>query len=115
MGRTTISSPSPSSRSTPRTPTGRPARWSPPAPRTTTASPATPMSEGCRIRPTRPSSPSPTAATPALRWSVGWGDQYDQTDSGQPIDLTGVADGTYVLEATVDPQHVLTESNTSNN
>ncbi len=50
-----------------------------------------------------------------LGWSVGWGDQYDQTDSGQPIDLTGVADGTYVLEATVDPQHVLTESNTSNN
>jgi lysyl oxidase len=48
--------------------------------------------------------------TKPLGWSVGWGDQYDQTDSGQPIDLTGVPDGTYVLHATVDPQHVLTES-----
>ena len=52
--------------------------------------------------------------TKPLGWSVGWGDQYDQTDSGQPIDLTGVADGTYVLHATVDPHHVLTESNTAN-
>jgi len=53
--------------------------------------------------------------TKPLGWSVGWGDQYDQTDSGQPIDLTGVPDGTYVLHATVDPQHVLTESNIANN
>jgi hypothetical protein len=50
-----------------------------------------------------------------LGWSVGWGDQYDQTDNGQPIDLTGVPDGTYVLVATVDPQHVLTESDPANN
>lgn len=49
-----------------------------------------------------------------LGWSVGWADQYDETDSGQPIDLSGVPDGTYVLRATVDPQHALTESNTSN-
>ena len=41
----------------------------------------------------------------------GGGDQYDQTDNGQPIDLTGVPDGTYILEGTVDPEHVLTESN----
>src|SRR5262249_21322516 len=39
--------------------------------------------------------------TKPLGWSVGWGDQYDRTDSGQPIDLTGVPDGTYVLHATV--------------
>lgn len=52
--------------------------------------------------------------TAPLGWSVGWGDQYDQTDAGQPIDLTGVADGTYILRATVDPQHVLTESDTNN-
>ena len=50
----------------------------------------------------------------ALGWSVGWGDQYDQTDAGQPIDLTGVADGTYILHAVVDPNHVLTESDTTN-
>jgi hypothetical protein len=50
-----------------------------------------------------------------LGWSVGWGDQYDQTDSGQPISLAGVANGTYILHATVDPEHVLTESNNANN
>jgi hypothetical protein len=49
-----------------------------------------------------------------LGWSVGWGDQYDQTDNGQPIDLTGVANGTYVLHAVVDPQHVFTESDRNN-
>jgi hypothetical protein len=49
-----------------------------------------------------------------LGWSVGWGDQYDQTDNGQPIDLTGIPDGTYDLRGIVDPEHVLTESNRSN-
>jgi hypothetical protein len=51
----------------------------------------------------------------ALGWSVGWGDEYDQTDPGQPIDLTGVPDGTYILHAVVDPKHVLTESDAGNN
>jgi len=50
-----------------------------------------------------------------LGWSVGWGDEYDQTDSGQPIDLTGIPDGTYILHGIVDPRHVLTESNPNNN
>lgn len=50
-----------------------------------------------------------------LGWSVGWGDEYDQTDSGQPIDLAGVPNGTYILQGTVDPDHVLTESNPDNN
>ncbi len=49
-----------------------------------------------------------------LGWSVGWGDEYDQTDNGQPIDLSAVPDGTYILQGTVDPQHVLTESNRNN-
>lgn len=53
--------------------------------------------------------------TRPLGWSVGWGDQYDQTDDGQPIDLTNVADGTYLLRGTVDPQHLLTETNRTNN
>jgi hypothetical protein len=56
-----------------------------------------------------------TDPTKPLGWSVGWGDQYDQTDDGQPIDLTGVADGTYILRGTVDPMHVLTESDPTNN
>lgn len=55
-----------------------------------------------------------TDPTKPLGWSVGWGDEYDQTDSGQPIDLTNVPDGTYILRGVVDPQHVLTESNTGN-
>ena len=53
--------------------------------------------------------------TKALGWSVGWADQYDQTDSGQPIPLSGVPDGTYILRAIADPQHVLTESDATNN
>jgi hypothetical protein len=50
-----------------------------------------------------------------LGWSVGWADSYDLTDPGQPVPLTGVPDGTYVLRAIVDPQHVLTESDPTNN
>ena len=50
-----------------------------------------------------------------LGLSVGWGDEYDQTDNGQPIDLTGVPDGDYVLQATVDPDHLFTESDKHNN
>ncbi len=49
-----------------------------------------------------------------LGWSAGWGDQYDQTDAGQPISLVGVPDGTYILRATVDPEHVLREVTTAN-
>ena len=52
--------------------------------------------------------------TKPLGWSTGWGDQYDQTDAGQPISLAGVPDGTYVLRATVDPEHVLHEVTTAN-
>ncbi|KFF61030.1 hypothetical protein JF66_00775 [Cryobacterium sp. MLB-32] len=53
--------------------------------------------------------------TQPLGWSVGWGDQYDQTDGGQPIDLSGIAAGTYILRAVADPQHVLVESDVTNN
>jgi hypothetical protein len=52
----------------------------------------------------------------ALGWSVGWGDQYDQTDPGQPIDLTGLpTNQTYLLHAMVDPEGLFTESNKSDN
>jgi hypothetical protein len=56
-----------------------------------------------------------TSPTKPLGWSVGWGDEYDQTDNGQPIDLTGVPDGTYILRGVADPDHVLTESDPGNN
>jgi hypothetical protein len=70
--------------------------------------------------PNAPNNTSPpqsncTKPNKPLGFSVGWGDQYDQTDNGQPIDLTGVADGTYILHALVDPQHLFTESNPNNN
>jgi hypothetical protein len=56
-----------------------------------------------------------TDPTKPLGWSVGWGDQYDETDSGQPISLTDVPDGTYILRAIVDPDHALTESDNTDN
>jgi hypothetical protein len=52
----------------------------------------------------------------ALGWSVGWGDEYDETDPGQPIDLVGLPTNTdYILHATVDPDDLFTESNKSDN
>jgi hypothetical protein len=63
---------------------------------------------------TSPPQSNCTLPSGLLGFSVGWGDLYDQTDNGQPIDLTGVPDGTYVLQATVDPQHIFTESDATN-
>ncbi len=45
----------------------------------------------------------------------GWSDVYGSGLSGQVIDLTGVADGTYWLEGEVDPSHLVLESDTTNN
>jgi hypothetical protein len=56
-----------------------------------------------------------TSPAKPLGWSVGWGDEYDQTDDGQPINLTGVPNGTYILQGIADPEHVLTESNPQDN
>jgi hypothetical protein len=63
---------------------------------------------------TSPPQSNCTSPKKSLGLSVGWGDEYDQTDNGQPIDLTGIADGTYVLQATVDPLHIFRESDASN-
>lgn len=72
---------------------------------------------GVTNTPAQTSPPASNCGNPnnPLGWSVGWADQYDQTDSGQPIPLTGVANGTYILRAIVDPQHLLTESDATNN
>ncbi|HUZ16171.1 MAG TPA: Ig-like domain-containing protein [Gaiellaceae bacterium] len=66
--------------------------------------------------PSQTSIPESNCADPTLPlgWSAGWGDEYDQTDAGQPISLVGVPDGTYVLRATVDPEHVVHEVTTAN-
>lgn len=45
----------------------------------------------------------------------GWADIYNSSLSGQFIDLTGIADGTYYLEATVDPDNLVLESDETNN
>lgn len=47
--------------------------------------------------------------------SVGWADVYDRGLEGQSIDITGITNGTYWLEAEVDPDNHLIESNESNN
>jgi hypothetical protein len=69
-----------------------------------------------------PNSPDSTSPSPAncadptlpLGWSVGWGDHYDQTDNGQPINISKLPNGTYTLRGIVDPTHVFTETNRTN-
>ena len=69
--------------------------------------------------PNRPSPPQSDCVHPnkALGLAVGYGDQYDENDNGQPIDIAGIPLGTgqeYLLRAQVDPQHIFTETNPSN-
>lgn len=45
----------------------------------------------------------------------GWGDVYSLTLDGQWVDVTGLPDGFYYLEVTVNPDSVLEESDYSNN
>ena len=45
----------------------------------------------------------------------GWADVYDGGLPGQWIDITDVPDGTYDLEITMDPLHVLDEADFTNN
>jgi hypothetical protein len=51
----------------------------------------------------------------AQRISVGWEDVYDNLTVGQQIDVSGLAPGQYWLEADVDPDNHLLESNEFNN
>ena len=46
---------------------------------------------------------------------VGWADIYDSGLPGQWIDVTGVAPGSYTLEVTVNPDHILDEDDYTNN
>lgn len=46
---------------------------------------------------------------------IGAVDEYDQTDPGQSISITGVPDGTYWLRALVDPDNFLAEKDKTNN
>jgi concanavalin A-like lectin/glucanase superfamily protein/lysyl oxidase/Calx-beta domain-containing protein len=47
--------------------------------------------------------------------SVGWGDIYGQYLDGQWIDITGVPEGSYILEVEVNAEQVIEESNYTNN
>jgi hypothetical protein len=55
------------------------------------------------------------ATTLSQRLDVGWGDTYLQDLPGQAIDVTGVPNGTYLLEITANPTGRLHESDTTNN
>jgi hypothetical protein len=57
---------------------------------------------------------SPTALWVQELMPVGWGDTYLQTLAEQAFDITSVPNGTYYIEITANPQHVLYESNTRN-
>jgi hypothetical protein len=50
-----------------------------------------------------------------LGLQVGWGDEYDASDEGENIDITGLPDGKYWLRAEADPYHYIAESNASDN
>ena len=47
--------------------------------------------------------------------SAGWEDIYDKSLDCQWLDITGLAGGTYLLQVTVNPDGVFTESNYGNN
>ena len=47
--------------------------------------------------------------------SRGWADEYDSTLDSQFVDVTGVAPGTYVLEAEVNAERFYEESDYANN
>jgi hypothetical protein len=57
---------------------------------------------------------TPTALWVQEEMPIGWGDTYVQTLPGQAFDITSVPNGTYYIEITANPLHVLYESNTHN-
>ena len=63
--------------------------------------------------PGSPSSPVYSCSRQGI--SRGWADVYDASLAGQSIPLAGVADGTYDLVSTADPEGRLLESDSSNN
>jgi len=59
---------------------------------------------------------SPCTAPTSLRGlSIGYADEYDQTDEGQSIPVPNLTNGIYWLRSVVDPFNYLAESNETNN
>jgi Lysyl oxidase len=57
--------------------------------------------------------------SPAALWvremmPVGWGDTYIQSIAGQAFDITNLPNGTYDIQVTANPGHLLHETTTSN-
>jgi hypothetical protein len=65
--------------------------------------------------PSAPDTSQYVGADQYLGISVGWADLYPWWFSGQYIDVTGVPDGQYWLEAEIDPYNLLEETDDSNN
>jgi len=56
----------------------------------------------------------PTALWVQEYLPVGWGDTYTQAVAGQAFDITSLPDGTYYIEITANPEHLLREQDPGN-
>jgi len=57
---------------------------------------------------------SPTALWVQESMPVGWGDTYIQSIAGQAFDITNLPNGTYYVQVAANPEHLLHETNTTN-
>jgi hypothetical protein len=57
---------------------------------------------------------SPTALWVQEELPLGWGDTYFQSVAGQSFNITNLPNGTYYIEIQANPEHVLYETDTSN-
>jgi Lysyl oxidase len=57
---------------------------------------------------------SPTALWVREMMPVGWGDTYIQSIAGQAFDITNLPNGTYYIQVTANPGHLLHETTTAN-
>ncbi|MBX7104648.1 MAG: FG-GAP-like repeat-containing protein [Gemmataceae bacterium] len=75
--------------------------------------------DGIHTDPALPGSPAAraykTCGAQVQGISVGWTDVYSSVLDGQSIDITGVPNGDYWLQVTVDPLNHVLESNETNN
>ncbi|MFM1752206.1 MAG: hypothetical protein RL119_1168 [Actinomycetota bacterium] len=72
-----------------------------------------------RVNTTLPGAPAiagySTCGSQTQGMSVGWGDTYGSSLSGQSVDMTGMPDGDYRLYIDIDPYHRLSESTREDN
>jgi hypothetical protein len=59
--------------------------------------------------------PAPGCLASKQGLAVGWTDEYSWSAPGQYVEVSGVPDGDYVLDTTIDPANELIESDTTNN